>query len=137
MEVTRIFDILTNLKEIYPREDSLVGKVDRKWVKYSSAEYYELSHYFSNGLLATGLKSGDKVLTISNNRPEWNIMDMGMSQTGIIHVPIYPTLSDTEFGYIFKHSEAKAIIVSDKALYNKVKDVVAKTSNITTSQRFR
>ena len=40
------------------------------------------------------------VATISNNRPEWNIVDMALSQAGIVNVPIYPTISKEEYDYI-------------------------------------
>lgn len=130
MEINRIFDILTNFKENFPRTDALAAKVNNKWEKYSSEKYYELSQYFSYGLMNLGLKKGDKIITISNNRPEWNIMDMGMAQVGIVHVPVYTTLGVSEFEYIFKHSDAKAIVISGKAIYNKIKNLIKKTSNI-------
>jgi long-chain acyl-CoA synthetase len=130
MEVSRIFDILTNFKELYPREDALASKKNKEWVKISSQKYYELSHLFSYGLLALGFKKEDKILTISNNRPEWNIMDMGMSQIGVVHVPIYSTLGKEEFAYIFKHSEAKGIVISDKSIYKNVSEVLQNSSNI-------
>ena len=130
MNITRIFDILPHIVENFPKEDTLAGKKNRQWEKYSTEKYRNLSNFFSYGLMDLGLKKGDKISTISNNRPEWNIMDMGMLQTGIIHVPIYPTLSDDEFTHIFKHSESKLLIVSDKMLYNKIKPIAEKISNI-------
>ncbi len=130
MEVTRIFDILTNFKEIYPRTDALASKVNKDWVQISSEKYYELAHLFSYGLMALGFKKEDKIITISNNRPEWNIMDMGMAHLGVVHVPIYSTLGEQEFAYIFKHSEAKAIVVSDKSIYKTVSKAIKENSNI-------
>ncbi len=130
MEVTRIFDILTNFKEIYPRQDALASKVNKDWVKISSEKYYELAHLFSYGLMALGFKKEDKIITISNNRPEWNVMDMGMSHLGVVHVPIYATLGEHEFAYIFKHSEAKAIVVSDKSIYKTVAKIIKESSNL-------
>ena len=66
------------------------------------------------GLMALGLKPGDKVATVTTNRAEWNIADMGMAMAGIIHVPIYPTLGDDEYKYILKHAEVKIILAGDK-----------------------
>lgn len=62
---------------------------------------------------------GDKIGTISNNRPEWNFVDMGMLQTGVIHVPIYPTISEHDFEFIFKDAELKILLISDQELYEK------------------
>ena len=72
------------------------------------------------GLMALGLKRGDKVATVTTNRPEWNFADMGMSMTGIIHVPIYPTISEDEYKYILEHAEAKILIVGSQKLYEKL-----------------
>ena len=58
----------------------------------------------------------DKIVTVSNNRPEWNFVDMGMAMLGIIHVPVFPSLSSKEYSYILKHSDAKLVIVANKKL---------------------
>ncbi len=85
---------------------------------------------FSLGLLAMGFKKGDKIASVSNNRPEWNFIDFGMSQIGCVHVGIYPTISETEYLHILSHSDAKIIIVSDAELYEKIKPVFDKTDNL-------
>ena len=130
MNITRTFDLLDRYKELYDIEDALAGKEDGKWVKYSSADYINFSNLVSYGLLALGFKKGDKIATISNNRPEWNFVDLGMAQIGVIHVPIYPTISEEEYEYIFKHSEAKAVIVSSKTLWNKISSVIKNVDSI-------
>src|SRR5664279_5243328 len=118
MEITRIFDILEKYRyDFKDKEDALACKENGKWTKYSSKQYVENSKYASLGLMALGLKKGDVIATISNNRPEWNFMDMGMNQIGVIHVPIYPTISKEDYLYIFNHCEPKIVIMSDKALY--------------------
>ncbi|MBU8892698.1 MAG: long-chain fatty acid--CoA ligase [Bacteroidales bacterium] len=130
MNITRTFDLLDRYKELYDIEDALVGKEDGKWVKYSSSDYINYANWISYGLLALGFKKGDKVATISNNRPEWNFVDMGFAQIGVIHVPIYPTIGSEEYEYIFKHSEAKAVIVSSKSLWSKISSVVKNVDSI-------
>jgi len=124
MNITRTFDLLDRYKELYNIEDALAGKEDGEWVKYSSQDYINYANWVSYGLLALGFKKGDKIATISNNRPEWNFVDMGFAQIGVIHVPIYPTISAEEYDYIFKHSEVKALIVSSKLLWDKISSVV-------------
>ena len=54
----------------------------------------------SFGLLALGLKKDDKIGLISGNRPEWNFIDLGMLQIGVVNVPLYLTLSSSEFKFI-------------------------------------
>lgn len=120
IKVTRTFDILERYLQEFPRKDALGGKKDGKWYTYSTEEYNEKSHQFAMGLMAMGLKRGDKVATVTTNRPEWNFADMGMAMTGIIHVPIYPTIGEDEYKYILKHAEAKVLIVGDQKLYDKI-----------------
>jgi long-chain acyl-CoA synthetase len=74
-----------------------------------------------------GIKKGDKVAIISNNRPEWNFTDFGISQVGAVSVPIYPTLSVEEYAYILGHAEPKLIFISDKNLYGKIKPIIDQT----------
>lgn len=131
MELTRTFDLLENYRLNYPdKDDALAGKQNGEWIKYSTSQYIQYSTWCAYGLLALGLKKGDKVATISNNRPEWNFMDMGLSMTGIWHLPIYPTISIDEYKYILNHAKPKFIVVSDKILYNKLKDIVEQSDLI-------
>nr|WP_320023398.1 long-chain fatty acid--CoA ligase [uncultured Draconibacterium sp.] len=115
--VTRTFDILERILKEFPREDAIAGKKEGKWYTYSTSEYYKKSHHLATGLMALGLKRGDRVATVTTNRAEWNIADMGMGMAGIIHVPIYPTLGDDEYKYILKHAEVKIILAGDKKLF--------------------
>ena len=115
--VTRTFDILERILKEFPREDAIAGKKEGKWYTYSTNEYYKKSHHLATGLMALGLKRGDRVATVTTNRAEWNIADMGMAMAGIIHVPIYPTLGDDEYKYILKHAEVKIILAGDKKLF--------------------
>lgn len=130
MHITRTFDLLDRYKELYPMDDALAGKQNGEWVKYSTEDYIHLSNLVSYGLLALGYKKGDKIATISNNRPEWNFVDMGMAQIGVIHVPIYPTIGTEEYDYILNHSEVKSIIVSSKLIWNKISSVVEKIKSV-------
>jgi long-chain acyl-CoA synthetase len=126
MEITRVFDLLDNFKEKYPdKDDVIAGKENGRWVKYSTLDYIEQSNLVSCGLLALGVKKGDRIASISNNRPEWNFLDMGMAQAGIIHVPIYPTISKDDYFYILTNCKPKIVIISDKILYDKIQPIAA------------
>ena len=119
-EVKRTFDILEKILQELPRKDALGGKNGQDWYVYSTAEYVEKSYQFALGLMALGLVKGDKVATVTTNRPEWNFADMGLAMTGIIHVPIYPTISDEEYSYILEHAEIKLLLTGDKKLHEKL-----------------
>jgi long-chain acyl-CoA synthetase len=123
MKVTRLFDLLENAKSLYGGKPILACKQNGNWIEYTVADYIDYANNISYGLLAMGLNKGDRVATISNNRPEWNFIDMGSNQAGMVHVPIYPTISNEEYEHILKHSESKVVFVSDKQLYQNIKPI--------------
>jgi len=129
-EVKRTFDILEKCLQEFPRKDALGGKDSKDWYVYSTAEYVEKSHQFAMGLMALGLKKGDKVATVTTNRPEWNFADMGLAMTGIVHVPIYPTIGDEEYSYILEHAEIHLLLVGDRKLYEKLSPIAARLPEI-------
>jgi long-chain acyl-CoA synthetase len=126
MEVTRTFDLIQFTHEKYPRPDMYCGKQDNNWIKYSSEDALNNINWVSYGLLSMGFKKGDKIATITGNKPEWNFADMGLAQAGMIHVPIYPTIGTDEYAFILNHSDVKAIIVGNKTIYNKVSPIADK-----------
>ena len=128
-EITRTFDLLDHLVENFPKDDILAGKVNGEWVKYSSHDYYKYAHYLAYGLCEVGLKEGDRVVTMSANCPEWNFIDMALAMSGIIHVPIYPTLSADNYLHILTHSEANAIFVSTKVLLGRLRPALERMEN--------
>jgi long-chain acyl-CoA synthetase len=130
MEITRTFDIIELNYEKYPRDDMYGGKQDNEWIRYSTEDVRNYVNWVSYGLLAFGYNKGDKIATISGNKPEWNFADLGMAQVGIIHVPIYPTIGTEEYAYILEHSDVKAIILSNKTIYNKVSPIAGKIHNL-------
>ncbi len=128
--ITRTFDVLTNAEENFNREVTLSVKRNGKWENFSTNEYRKNVDAFSLGLLAMGYKKGDKIATVTNNRPEWNFIDFGMSQIGCVHVGIYPTISDKEYLHILSHSDSRILIVSSKELYDKLLPIYEKTPNL-------
>jgi long-chain acyl-CoA synthetase len=122
MQVTRTFDLLDRYLEKFPgKPDALAYKENKVWKTISTEEYVRQSQLFSYGLLSLGLLKGDKIITVTNNRPEWNIVDMGMTMIGVVHVPVFTSLSISDYSYILLHSDARFVIVSDLPLYIKLK----------------
>ena len=125
MEVTRIFDLLTRYKKKFKLKEGVVaGKENGEWIKYNIDQYIEIVNDISYGLLKLGVKKGDNIATISNNRPEWNFIDMGILQTGAIHVPIYPTICESDYQYILNHAEVKYVFVAGKELLRKIEHIL-------------
>jgi long-subunit acyl-CoA synthetase (AMP-forming)/tetrahydromethanopterin S-methyltransferase subunit G len=128
--ITRTFDIISNSLEQYPKKKYVASKVNGKWITYSTQEFYDKVQYISSALFELGFRHGDKIATITNNRAEWNFLDMGMSQIGVIHVSIYPSIGTEEYDYILNHSEVEAVIVGSAPIYQKIESLVKNNSNI-------
>ena len=125
MEIRRIFDLLPNYLEKYADQPvALAGKKDGEWRTYSIQEYIDLTNKLSYALIELGIEPGDKVAFILSNRPEWNIIDMAVSQIGAINVPIYPTISQEDYHFILNDSEAKLVFLDGLAVMNKVTNVL-------------
>lgn len=121
--ITRLFDILDHLKANRNKPDILCGKQNGEWRKYSVDEYIGYANAIASGLLELGLQKGDKVITIMNNRPEWNFMDMGIMLAGMVHVPVYPSLSQEEYTHVLNHSDAKCIVIGIESIFKRVSPV--------------
>jgi len=121
MEITRVFDIPENRKKNNPRSVMIATKYDGKWQELSAAEFYDLVQRASRGLLKKGIRKGDKIALIShNNRTEWTAMDLAALQVGAVVIPVYPTISQNDYEYIFNHAGVSHAFVGDKELYDKV-----------------
>jgi len=131
MEVTRIFDILPYYEEKFqPKDDVIASKEDGQWKKISIKQYREIADNISYGFLALGVQPGDRIAQISPNRVEWNILDMAILQIGAIHVPIYPTISETDYKHILGHAGVKFVFVSGNELLRKIKHILPDVPSI-------
>ena len=128
MNVSRTFDLLDRYSELYVKDDALCFKQNGVWTKFSTMQYIEYSYNFCYGLYDSGFRKGDKIISVSTNRPEWNFVDMGMSMIGVVHVPVFTSLSAAEYDYIIKNSGAKMIIISEKRLYKAIAPVLSDSS---------
>lgn len=129
--ITRIFDLLPNYVASYkPKDDALACKEDGVWKKYSIEHYIRMADDLTYGLISLGVKKGDTIATITNNRPEWNFIDMAIMQAGAIHVPVYPTISPADYQYIFNHASIKFVFVSGDELSRKIKEVSANCPSV-------
>ena len=80
-------------------------------------------------LLDAGVSAGDKVAILSSSMPNWGVSYFAVTTAGMIAVPILPDFTSSELDLILEHSEAKAILVSDK-LYAKLSKQVIEKLNI-------
>ncbi|MBD0329721.1 MAG: long-chain fatty acid--CoA ligase [Thermoleophilia bacterium] len=79
----------------------------------------ELAH----GLLALGLRKGDRLALLGATRLEWALVDLAANLVGVVVVPLYPTSSARDCGYILSHSGTKVAVVEDDVQRAKLESV--------------
>jgi long-chain acyl-CoA synthetase len=133
MSITRIFDIMS-LYQTQERSEkiALAGKRDGKWIEYSGKDYVAKVNQLSRAFLAFGISKGDMVATILKNCPEWNIIDMALLRIGAVQVPVYPTISDSNYSFIFNDAGVKMVFVSDESVFSRIREVVAEVPTLET-----
>ncbi|MEP6928926.1 MAG: AMP-binding protein, partial [Flavobacterium sp.] len=126
VSITRLFDFPYYQQETYDLPVALATKKNGTWEKTSTQEYIAKANAVSRALLRMGVQKDDKIALItSNNRTEWNIMDIGILQTGAQNVPIYPTIAEEDYEYILNHSGSIYCFVSDDEVLQKVNAIKA------------
>jgi long-chain acyl-CoA synthetase len=126
--VTRLFDFPYYQLDTYPLAKSLTSFKNGEWVSISTQEYIDQANAISRGLLRLGVQPNDKIAVIStNNRTEWNVMDIGVLQIGAQNVPIYPTIAKEDYEYILNHSESIYCFVSDEEIIEKLNAIKGNT----------
>ncbi|MDQ6529968.1 AMP-dependent synthetase/ligase [Flavobacterium sp. LHD-85] len=131
VSITRLFDFPYYQQETYNLPVALATKKNGVWEKTSSEEYIAKANAISRALLRMGVQKDDKIALISsNNRTEWNVMDIGILQTGAQNVPIYPTIAEEDYEYILNHSGSIYCFVSDEEVLQKVNAIKANVPSL-------
>jgi long-chain acyl-CoA synthetase len=94
----------------------LWAKRDGSWQSISWAEAARRVCLIAEGLRALGLEAGDRILLVSENRPEWCLADLGIMAAGCVTVPAYTTNTERDHLHVLENSGARAVIVSDAKL---------------------
>ena len=114
--------------EQYNEKPFLWAKKDKEWIPLTWNETSLKVKEFAGGLRSLGIKPGDKVVIVSENRPEWIIADLAINLIGAITVPAYTTNTEDDHHYILEHSDAKAVIASSNILANRVALATTRTN---------
>lgn len=120
MKPTRLFDIPFHQLRNFPKDDAFTMKIGGVWTKTSTQEFINKSQQLAKGLIALGVQPGDRVGLISPNRIEWNIVDIAIQQAGAIVVPIYPTISASDYEFIFTDAHIKVCFIAGEDLCERI-----------------
>lgn len=134
MEIKRLFDFLTKQVNSQPQKHFLSAKEEggsgKIWKHYTFKDVQDYSNRVSQLLINLGLQKDDTIAIISANRPEWNFVDLGSQQIGLINVPMYPTISENDYEFIFNDAEIKYAFVGDETILKKVKPLLGRVPTL-------
>jgi long-chain acyl-CoA synthetase len=129
--VETISQLFLNTIKSYPKNDLMLYKKEGRYIPISTDEFSRRVRYFSLGLKDLGLHPGDKLIILSENRPEWVMTDLSNLCLGGITVPIYTSLVPEQIKYIIDNSDAKIVLYSDMGLGSKVEALKDELSKVT------
>jgi len=118
-----LVQIFLDTVERHRKPVQFMHKAAGRWESVSAEQARADVESVALGLREMGIGRGDKVAILSENRYEWPIADLAILSLGAVTVPIYPTLTADQCGFILQHSEAKAAIPSTPAQLAKLRSV--------------
>ncbi len=121
--VSTLSRLFLNTCRLYARPDLLMAKREGRYVPLSTRDVETRVRDLSLGLCELGLRPGDKVVILSENRPEWIITDFAILCAGGVTVPIYTSLLPEHIRYIIDDSDASIVVCSNRELWLKVQAV--------------
>ncbi len=119
-DIRTIPDLLRHAVETHRKPDAFLVKRDGRWEPVSIASFAERVRAVAGDLVTRGVKHGDRVVILSENRLEWAIADQAILSVGAVSVPIYATLPADHVGPLLADSGAVGAFVSSAAQRAKV-----------------
>jgi long-chain acyl-CoA synthetase len=118
-----IADLIDLAAERHADSPAIRYKQDGEWRDVGYAELGEVVSEVGRGLIDLGIEPGDRVAILCTTRPEWTYADFGITTTGAVVVPIYPTNSPEECQWVAGNSESRAIVCENAEQVAKIRAV--------------
>src|SRR5438093_9003338 len=115
--------MLLHSSDQFRKPDAFKFKRSGEWINVSTGEFLLRVEELFFALAALGVKAGDRVAILSENRLEWAVADYASLCLGAITVPIYPTLSPPQIEALLADSEPLVVFVSTADMVQKLKSV--------------
>lgn len=106
---------------------AMLYRQDGKWLPISSADFRRSVVATTRALQEWGVRKGDRVAILSENRPEWSIADFAVLLLGAVTVPVYATLTPEQTAYTLRDSGASVIFVSTEPQLCKIQTILLQT----------
>jgi len=121
--VETISQLFLNTINTYSKDDLMLYKKEDRYLPISTEEFGRRVKFMALGLKVLGVKPGDKLVILSENRPEWVMTDLANLCLGGITVPIYTSLTPEQIKYIIDDSDAEIVVCSNQELWRKVDEI--------------
>jgi len=128
--VSTLTQLLASTLKSYPKDDLMLVKKGGAYVPISTREFGEAVRDLCLGLNSLGFRAGDKLCLLSENRPEWVMMDFATLSAGGLTVPIYTTLVPDQIHYIIDDSDATVVVVSNTDHWKKIEPLRARLDKV-------
>jgi len=130
VEPTTLIAVYEQVLRDHPKPDTLIYKREGAWRSISTKEMLERARNVAAGLHSLGLRKGERVAILSDSRLEWVLADQGCILLGAVTVPIYPTLTAPQVGYILNDCAAQAVFVSNEEKLQQVQSALELCTSI-------
>ncbi len=127
-----IADLISRSAMEHPERPAVRYKHDGSWQDVTYSQLADMVEEIGLGLIDVGVKAGDRVCILANTRPEWSYVDMAITSTGAVAVPIYQTNSPEECLWVISDSGASAIVCEDDAQLAKIAKIREQVPNLRT-----
>ena len=124
-----IISLFHNKSKSLEDQPYLWKKINDEFTSLSWTEVRECVNSIAKGLSDLGILKGDRVVILSENRPEWQIADLAIMSIGAISVPVYTTSTTNDYSHIINHSGARCMIISSHELCVKALPALEKSNN--------
>src|SRR5436853_1157761 len=114
----------------HAKRDALNTKRTGEWQHIPAETFIARVRHIALGLAELGVKAGDRVALLSDNRPEWSIVDLGILSLGAINVPIYTTQAVEQVRYILEDSGARVIFISGRRVFKHARPGIEGAANL-------
>jgi long-chain acyl-CoA synthetase len=128
--VETLSQLFLNTVRTYVKDALLMVKKDARYTHISTPEFGRRVEHLSLGLADLGLAPGEKLVILSDNRPEWTITDFAVQCAGAITVPIYTSLMPEQIKYIINDSDARIVVCSNRDLWLKIEAIRPELRNV-------
>ena len=129
-EPTTLIGIYEQVLRDFPKTDTLNYKQDGAWRALSATEMIDRARNIAAGLYSLGVRKGDRVAILSESRLEWVLADQGCVMLGAVTVPIYPTLTAPQVGYILDDCAARAVFIANEEKLQQVQPAITNCASL-------